>query len=246
MATICRMPEPGKREVAVQAVITVAAGLGAYAGPGAGALAAGAGVLALAGWQHIISGRRLDNSVETLLEGAEAFGAESLEEFVEFLEAAVSDPERQELLARTLTIAQDTAMRDKRRALGRALAQAASDPGTKVDPEMMFVRVLADLDEPHIKVLRIMRDPSPAQGAVNSQLQAIGRVVRQWHASEIVEQDPGLADVIYGLLPVLARHLLISGGYDVITMAGHEEEYTITDYGEFFLARLAEPGDVGP
>jgi len=49
--------------------------------------------------------------------------------------------------------------------------------------------------------------------------------------------------VIYGLLPVLARHLLISGGYDVITMARHEEEYTITDYGEFFLERLAEPSE---
>jgi hypothetical protein len=237
------MSEPGKREVAVQAAITVAAGLGAYAGPGAGALAAGAGVLALAGWQHVIGGRRLDNNVDTLLAGAEAFGAETVEEFVGFLTAVVSDPERQELLARTLTIAQDTAMRDKRRALGRALAQAASDTGTKVDPEMLFIRVLADLDEPHIKVLRIMRNPPPAQGAVNLQMQAIGQVVRQWHASDIIDQDPGLADVIYGLLPVLARHLLISGGYDVITMAGHEEEYTITEYGEFFLERLAEPSE---
>jgi hypothetical protein len=32
--------------------------------------------------------------------------------------AAVSDEDRQELLARALTIAQDTAMRDKRHALG--------------------------------------------------------------------------------------------------------------------------------
>jgi hypothetical protein len=54
-------------------------------------------------------------------------------------------------------------------------------------------------------------------------------------------RDPGLADEIYGLLPVLARRLLISGGYDMISMAGHEEEYTITGCGEFFLDRLAEP-----
>lgn len=235
------MPDPDKREVAVQAVVTVAAGLGAYAG--AGAVAAGAGVLALAGWQHIINARRLDNNVETLLDAGEAFGAETVEEFVDFLRAAVSDPERQELLARTLTIAQDTAMRDKRRALGRALAQAARDTGTEVDPEMLFIRVLADLDEPHIKVLRIMRDPAPAQGAVNRQLQATGHVARQWHASEIIEHDPGLSDVVYGLLAVLARHLLISGGYDILTVAGHEEEYTITGYGEFFLNRLAQPGE---
>jgi hypothetical protein len=50
------------------------------------------------------------------------------------------------LLARTLTIAQDSAMRDKRRALGRALANALDDTGTKVDSEIAFVRVLADLD----------------------------------------------------------------------------------------------------
>jgi len=68
------MSEPGKREVAVQAAITVAAGLGAYAGPGAGALAAGAGVLALAGWQHVIGGRRLDNNVDTLLVRQHPFG----------------------------------------------------------------------------------------------------------------------------------------------------------------------------
>ena len=86
------------------------------------------------------------------------------------------------------------------------------------------------------------RFPAAEPIPVNLQLQAIGQVVRQWHASDIIGQDPGLADVIYGVLSVLARHLLISGGYDAITQAGHEEEYTITSYGEWFLARLAEPG----
>lgn len=81
-----------------------------------------------------------------------------------FVEAAVSDEEHQELLARALTIAQDTAMRDKRRALGRALASAASDTGTKVDEELLFIRVLADLDEPHIRVLRLMSTPLSVSG----------------------------------------------------------------------------------
>jgi hypothetical protein len=40
----------------------------------------------------------------------------------EFIDKAVSDDRRQELFARTLTVAQDTALRNKRRALGRALA----------------------------------------------------------------------------------------------------------------------------
>ena len=59
---------------------------------------------------------------------------------------AFTDLEHQELLARALTMAQDTAMRDKRRALGRALASAAADTGTKIDDELLFIRVLADLD----------------------------------------------------------------------------------------------------
>jgi len=90
------------------------------------------------------------------------FGAKKREEFKAFVEAAVSDEEHQELLARALTIAQDTAMRDKRRVLGRALAAAASDTGTKVDEELLFIRVVADLDEPHIRLLRLMRVGRPA------------------------------------------------------------------------------------
>jgi hypothetical protein len=71
---------------------------------------------------------------------------------------------------------------------------------------------------------------------------AVGEApVRQWHPSDIRAQDPGLADVVYGLLPVLNRHLLISGGYDVLTRSGREPEYTITAYGDWFLTRLAEP-----
>jgi hypothetical protein len=68
----------------------------------------------------------------------------------------LSWPGTQELLARRLTIAQDTSMRDKRRALGRALAIALDDNGTKVDNEIAFVRMLADLDPVHIRVLKIM------------------------------------------------------------------------------------------
>ena len=61
--------------------------------------------------------RRLSHGAETLEDGAEAYGAKTPEEFAAFVQAAISDAEHQELLARALTIAQDTAMRDKRRAL---------------------------------------------------------------------------------------------------------------------------------
>jgi hypothetical protein len=112
----------------------------------------------------------------------------------------------------------------------------------EVDDELLFIRVLADLDEPHIRLLRLMSTAPPHLDAVNRQMQAVGRpAIRQWHPSDISVQDPGLADVVWGLLPVLDRHQLISGGYDVLTTSGQEPEYTITPYGEWFLTRLAEP-----
>ena len=132
-------------------------------------------------------------------------------------------------------------MRDKRRALGRVVAQAASDTGTKVDSQMIELRVLNDLDEPHVRLLRLMATQPPHQDAVHQQMEALGRdPIRQWHPSDLGHADPGLKDVVWSLLPVLSRHGLISGGYEVLTWAGHEPEYTITPCGEWFLTLLAE------
>ena len=231
-------------EVARQVVVNIAAGLAGYMGPGAGAAAAGAAPLVLVGLDYIsstIGARRLDHATETLTDAANELGAETTGEFIEFVKAAVSDEDRQELLARALTIAEDTAMRDKRRALGRVVAQAANDTGTKVDKELIYLRVLADLDEPHVRLLRVMSTRPPYQDAFNQQVEAIGHdPIRQWYPSALCLADPGLADVVWSLLPVLNRHGLISGGQDVLTPAGHEPEYAITRYGEWFLTILAE------
>ena len=65
-----------------------------------------------------------------------------------------------------LSVAQDSVMRDKRRALGRLLANAADETGTKVDGELADARVVADLDAIHVRVLRIMSEaPRHLQGA---------------------------------------------------------------------------------
>jgi hypothetical protein len=238
--------KPSMPQVARQVVVNVTTGLAGYLGPGPGAIAAGAAPVILAGLDYIsgtIGSRRLDHATETLTDAASEFGAETTEEFIEFVEAAVSDKERQELLARALTIAQDTSMRDKRRALGRVVAQAASDIGTKVDKQLIYLRVIDDLDEPHIRLLRLMTTKPPHQDAVNRQREAIGEPpVRQWHPSDLGQADPGIAEVVWSLLPVLERHGLISGGNYVLTWAGREPEYIVTPYGEWFLTMLAEPG----
>jgi hypothetical protein len=217
-----------RHELALQVVVAVAAGAAGFQSPEAGAVATGLSPLAVAGLSRIseaIRARRLEHAAETVMDAADACGAKTPEEFVAFVEAAVSDEEHQELLARALAIAQDTAMRDKRRALGRALAAAASDIGPKVDDELQFIRVVADLDEPHIRLLRLMNTTPHTQ----------------WPPWKVLEEDPGLTSP-WALLSVLARHQLISGGHEVLPPRGEiRPDYTITEYGEWFLTRLAQP-----
>jgi hypothetical protein len=131
-------------------------------------------------------------------------------------------------MPRALTVVQDTAMRDKRRALGRTLASAVTDSGTKVDDELLFIPVHADPDPPHIQCLRIMADGPPHLDAISRQRLTIGESpVRQWHPSDIAHQDPGLKDSVWALLPVLASHQLIYGGDMVLTRAGREPEQRV-------------------
>jgi hypothetical protein len=201
--------QPSVRQVARQVVVNVAAGLVGYLGPGPGAIAQGAVPVVLVGLDYIfgtIGSRRLDHAAETLTDGAAEFGAKTTEEFIEFVEAAVSDEGRQELLARALMIARDTSMRDKRRALGRVVAQAAGDIGTKVDQQLIYLRTIDDLDEPHIRLLRLMASLPPHQDAVNRQREAIGEApIRQWHPSDLGQSDPGIADVVCPSRPHFRR-----------------------------------------
>lgn len=75
-----------------------------------------------------------------LADAAGEAGATTEEQFEEFMQKLVGDEQRQELLARVLVIAQDSAMRDKRRALGRILANAADETGTTVDVQFLHAR----------------------------------------------------------------------------------------------------------
>lgn len=246
------MPDEVTRgELARQVVANIGAGLAAgYAGPLAGALATGAVPVVQAGMDYIawkIGNRRVEHAAETLEDAADALGAEKPEDFIEFVKAALSDPERQELLARALTIAQDTAMRDKRRALGRALASAASDIGTKVDDELDFIRVLADLDPVHVRVLRIMNQRPPHLNQVARQMNAEDdpRFGRQWYPWSLQAADPGLGDSVWGALRMLEQHGLIwdRGEQLVPPPHGMQHEYEISPYGEYFLEMLAAPAN---
>jgi hypothetical protein len=181
-----------------------------------------------------IDSQRRENAAETLTDAADELGAETPEQFMKFIEDAVSNPEHRELLARALTIAQDTAMRDKRRALGRALASAVAETGTLVDDELAFIRTLAHLDPADIRVLRLT-------DTVPEHPRARGYEVKQWYPWSIAQADSGLAGSAWTSLRILEHHGLVWSSGDQLTPYGHQPEYEITGLGEYFLARLADP-----
>jgi hypothetical protein len=168
--------------------------------------------------------RRVEHAAETLLDAADAAD----EPLSVFIAKAVADDRRHELFARTLTIAQDTALRNKRHALGRALAAGVMGDDARIDEELLFIGAIADIGEMHIRLLARMATPAQPPG---------------WSPSRIVAADAGLADAVLPLIGTLELHGLtaryIPGGL-AISSASPEPFYNITEWGRRFLDHLAD------
>jgi len=230
---------------ATAAAIGAAAGL---AGPDAAIVGAGLTPVIEDVLGHLftrLSAKRHERITETLTDAAAELGGDTAEQLRRLSDAAASDETYQELLARVLTIAQDTSMRDKRRALGRALAGALDDTGTRVDTEIAFTRMLADLDPVHIRVLKLMSRRPKHLDQVAAQMDAADdpKVIRQWYEWSIVAADPGLEGTAYGALRVLERHGLIWDRGEQLVPAPHgmQHEYEISPFGDYLIDRLSEP-----
>lgn len=183
-----------------------------------------------------LGARRLDHAAETVVDAADA--AET--PLAEFIDKAVSDDRRHELFARTLAIAQDTALREKRRALGRALANGVMNDEATIDMELLFISAIADLDETHIRVLaRIPVVPPPDQRPSGIT------------PSRLLQEDPGVGEGVYALLGALEMHGLIlrhMGGVAAVGGAVHlgEPFFTITQLGQGLLQRLVNDDSTEP
>jgi hypothetical protein len=165
--------------------------------------------------------RRVKHAAETVLDAAEAAELP----LDDFIDRAVSDDRRHELLARTLTIAQDTALRERRRALGRALAAGVMGDDAKIDEELLFIEAVADLSEPHIRLLARMEHDAQPPGM--SPIRAS-------------QEDSGLGDAIFALFGTLEAHGLIVRRMPGTRMSGPEQSYYyISALGREFLQRLA-------
>jgi hypothetical protein len=211
------------RELATQVVIASLTGVASIAGVYAGAVATAFAPVALAFALPAVKRmgqRRIENATEALMDGADA----ACVSVAEFIDKASADERRHELFARALAVAQDAAWRNKRRALGRALAAGVMGDDARIDEEMLFIRAVDDLDEVHVRLL--------------GRLAAGGRPT----AGDIALVDPGLQ---YGLLALLGR-LQSIGLVDSrapVTPGGAmtpEPYYFITNLGRDFIIRLAD------
>jgi hypothetical protein len=225
-----------RHELAVRTAVAVVAGGAGLLGPDAGAAATAltpALETVLSRVVGTLSQRRVRHAGQTLEDGAEAAG-EPVEQFVQ---RAVSDERRAELLARTLTVAQDTALRDKRRALGRALAAGIAGDDAKIDDELLFIRAVADIDTPHIRLLALIasqRTSTLIRTGKDSDSYLAGLSV-----AKMATRDPGLGETIPVLLSTLASHGLVRAEESSTPWQSSNAWYYVTPAGSTLLDRLA-------
>lgn len=185
---------------------------------------------------HSLSRRMSAHVAETLEDAAEAAG-----DPVELLvEKAVADERREELLARTLTIAEDTALRDKRRALGRALAAGIAGDDAKIDEELLFVRAVADIDTPHIRLLARMAGEVIPPGKESGSIFHGG-----WSLAAIAARDPGLGEAVPAILSTLESHGLVRAMQSSTPWQGAIRAYDVTATGRTLLERLTAESRIG-
>jgi hypothetical protein len=164
--------------------VSVLAGAAGLLGSDAAAAATAVGPVAEVTLTRLVSVTRqrlFRHAGETVADAAQA----SDSSVGDLLGNAVSVDRRHELLSRVLSIAQDTALRDKRRALGSALAAGIEGDDARIDDELLFVRAIADVDEPHIKPPRILFQGSTHRGSLGGTVSPVG-----WSLAVVAERHP--------------------------------------------------------
>ncbi len=143
-------------------------------------------------------------------------------------EALLADDRRVEVAARLLTVAAETTLPEKRRAMARLLAETAGDDDLRVDLAAEFARAWAELDFPHIALLRLLATQPPT-GEVG------------WSEEGLAKKFPDAAIVLVGLVNALAqRNTIRDIALGTWNSAAGIRKWTITDFGEQLLYQLAE------
>jgi hypothetical protein len=176
---------------------------------------------------NVVSGRRRSRSVYALGTGVR-HASLTINEFVQRCE---SDPELLQLCTKVIMAAQDTIFQGRLEALARSLASALED-GSRVNEEILFTSVLAQLEPPHVRLLAHM------EGGPSDEDHSYNRL-------QLAQLDPGLEHVLEPLLSTLAGYGLVvrrspagiavsSGGPEIVP-------YVMTAFGKHMLNRIRQP-----
>ena len=181
--------------------------------------------------------RRRRHITETMVTAAQA-----REETVdELLKRALEDDESQELFVRVGVAARDAALREKRVALGRALAAGLGAGESAVNDELLFVRAIDALDKPHIQLLHVMTGTRPGTGPMAGQALTDG-----WTRENLTPFVPTLSRHLPSLLATLEQHGLIESQIvDTWNELG-ATYYNVTSAGRVCLGRLTLDAQQAP
>lgn len=125
---------------------------------------------------------------------------------------ATSD-ERLMLAGTAIDAGTRTVDQDKIRALGRALAAGVSDDAL-VDPAILTVLALADLEPPHVNLLRRMAEETPPRVYAGDRVRMVTGEgpfrPSAWDQRQMLVVAPGLTAVVDPVVATLTRHALIT------------------------------------
>jgi hypothetical protein len=220
--------ESSGQDLLIQTVVGALVGGAGLAGPDAGAVAtalAPSVAVALDRAVGAIRYRRRTHAEETLVD-AISTSSVSAEDFISM---ALEDDDRSELLVKVLTSAQDTAVREKRRALAIALADGICGT-TDINDEILFIRAISNLDRPDIAVLKVIGSVPPPDRVMP----------RAWTRGAILQRLPQLGEALSAVLSTLELHTLIFN-MPLAADSGQisTDFYRVTSRGRQFLNRLA-------
>jgi hypothetical protein len=153
--------------------------------------------------------------------------------FQELIIAADKDPFRQQLTSDVLEASGKTPFEDKLVALGRAWAKGIlTDDDAVLAREQQFVRSLARLEYPHLRVLNVIR------GDFTQVPQGLA-LVDGWTTEAVRSQLPEYGDLVPQLISVLVSEGLIAN-QTIQNPLVPGTQFRITQAGEELFARVED------
>src|SRR5262249_48546138 len=144
----------------------------------------------------------------------------------DFVSRCEADPRVEQLASKVASAAQDAVYEGKLHGLALSLASALEDD-SRIDAEIVFASVLAQMEPPHIRVLAHMEYNSAG-----------------YNSSQLAEIDPGLEGFVDPLFGTLAGLGLITrqvaGGLGFAAPGPENATYVITEFGRLLLRRVRE------